>query len=194
MIDKPIPRIQSLPVSAHSSQNTIANLIRFLVACLAIVIGTSQARADLGAFIAFLMIAMHFRTHPTLLAEYKTVTVTLVIGTFWEFCLLKGGVLRYEGTVAFSLVPMWVVSFWAALGTTFNGCFAWGKSHLLTIFALAGLIGPLLAYGGSRLGILSVEHGLHGYLIIAAGWAVLSVSLFFLADYFFRTSESIQRG
>lgn len=181
-------------MSAHSSHNTISNLIRFFVASLAAVIGAYFGRADLGAFIAFLMIAMHFRTHPTLLAEYKTVTVTLIIGTLWELCLIRGHVISYEGNVSFSVVPMWVVTFWAALGTTFNGCFAWGKSHLVTISALAGLIGPLLAYEGSRLGILSVEHGVHGYLIIAAGWAVLSVSLFFLADYFFRTSESIQRG
>jgi Protein of unknown function (DUF2878) len=181
-------------VSAPSSQNTIANLIRFLVACLALVIGTSQARADLGAFIAFLMIAMHFRTHPTLLAEYKTVSVTLVIGTLWEFCLLKGGVLRYEGVVAFSLVPMWVVTFWAALGTTFNGCLSWGKQHLFLIAVLGALTGPLMTYGGSLLGILQLQDPLNSYLIIASGWALLAPLLFFLADYFFRTSESIHRN
>jgi glucose-6-phosphate-specific signal transduction histidine kinase len=140
------------------------------------------------------MIAMHFRTHPTLLAEYKTVTVTLIIGTLWELCLIKGHVINYEGNVSFSAIPMWVVTFWAALGTTFNGCLSRGKQHLFLIAILAALTGPLMTYGGSLLGVLHLQDPLNSSLIIASGWAVLAPFLFFLADYFFRTSEAIHRN
>lgn len=168
--------------------------MRFMVAFLAVVIGTAQSRADLGAFIAFLMIAMHFRTHPTLLAEYKTVIVTLLIGALWESLLIGNHVLRYEGNVAFSIVPMWVLAFWAALATTFNGCLNWGKRHLFRISALGGCSGALLGYAGTLSGIVHIESPVKGYLLLALGWALMAPFLFWLADYFSRTSEAIHRN
>ena len=176
----------------HPSPTSILpNLFRYQLTWLATVLGTAHGKADLGAFIGFLMIVLHFKKCHHLLAEYKTVFTTLLVGGLWELLLVQQQWVVYEGTSAITIVPVWILILWTAFGTTLNGCLGWFKNHLgwAMLFGAAG--GPLAWYGGAALGALSVPNPLFGYSVISLGWAVMMPLLSFLARYFSLNSPFI---
>lgn len=169
----------------------LPNLFRYQLTWLATVLGAAHGKADLGAFIGFLMIVLHFKKCHHLLAEYKTVFTTLLIGGLWELILVKQHWVIYEGASPISLVPIWILILWTAFGTTLNGCLGWFKNHLGWSFLFGALGGPLAWYGGEALGALSVPNPLLGYVVIGGGWAVLMPLISYLARYFSLNSEFI---
>lgn len=75
----------------------LPNLFRYQLTWLATVLGAAHGKADLGAFIGFLMIVLHFKKCHHLLAEYKTVFTTLLVGGLWELLLVQQQWVVYEG-------------------------------------------------------------------------------------------------
>lgn len=167
------------------------NLFRYQLTWLATVWGAAHGKADLGAFIGFLMIVLHFKKCHHLLAEYKTVFTTLLIGGLWELILVKQQWVVYEGTSPITVVPLWILVLWTAFGATLNGCLGWFKHHLGWSFVFGALGGPLAWYGGAALGALRVTDPVWGYGILSAGWAVMMPLLSYLARYYTLTSEFI---
>jgi phosphate/sulfate permease len=173
------------------SQLPLANLIRFMLTVTAVLWGVKDGRADLGSFIGFLMIAMHFRTSDHLLAEYKTVATALFVGAVWEYGLIVTHTIHYSGESTWSPVPSWILVFWAMFGTTLNGAFRWFKNHLVLSGFLSAVLAPALGFSAAQLGILDTPKFPEGYLILGTGWAFLSPVLFRMSRYFFETSERI---
>lgn len=171
----------------------LPNLFRYQFTWLATVLGAAHGKADLGAFIGFLMVVLHFKKCHHLLAEYKTVFTTLLIGGLWELFLVEKGLVIYQGLSPITVVPVWILVLWTAFGATLNGCLRWFRQHLVWAFVFGALGGPLAWYGGVALGALSVPDPRLGYLILGAGWAVLMPLLSYLARYYSDTSEFIDR-
>lgn len=169
----------------------LPNLFGYQLTWLATVWGAAHGKSDLGAFIGFLMIALHFKKCHHLLAEYKTVCTSLLIGGLWELILVQQHWVVYEGASTITVVPIWILVLWTAFGTTLNGCLGWFKSHLIWSFAFGAIGGPLAWYGGSALGALNVPEPLLGYGVLAAGWALMMPLLAALARHYTLTSEFI---
>lgn len=178
-------------MTAIQGNSILPNLFRYQVTWLATVLGAAQGKADLGAFIGFLMVVLHFKKCHHLLAEYKTVFATLLIGGIWELILVKQGWIVYQGTSPISVVPIWILILWTAFGATLNGCLGWFKKHLGWSVLFGALGGPLAWWGGASLGALSVPDPLLGYAVMSGGWAVLMPLLSYLAGYFSQNSKFI---
>jgi Protein of unknown function (DUF2878) len=185
--------IESIPLNTPPLRAQWANLIRWVATVLAVFLTSAHGRADLGAFIGFLMLAMHFRTSDHLLADYKTVASTLMLGALWEFELINHDIIRYQGESSWSPVPAWLLIFWAMFGTTLNGAFGWFRNHPLMALIFGLITGPFLWELGRLAGAIEITKSPDAYLIIASGWAILLPPLFMLARYFTNTSEHIER-
>lgn len=173
------------------TNSILPNLFRYQLTWLATVLGAAHGKTDLGAFIGFLMIVLHFKKCHHLLAEYKTVFTTLFIGALWELFLVKQQWVVYQGVSPITLVPIWILILWTAFGTTLNGCLGWFKNHLGWAFLFGAAGGPLAWYGGAALGALTVPDPRVGYAVIGMGWAFMMPLLSYLAHYYSLNSEFI---
>jgi len=171
----------------------LPNLFRYQLTWLATILGAAHGKSDLGAFIGFLMVVLHFKRCHHLLAEYKTVFTTLLIGGLWELFLVQQDLVVYQGLSPITIVPVWILILWAAFGATLNGCLGWFKDHLGWSVVFGALGGPLAWYGGAALGALSLPNPPLGYGVLAVGWAVMMPLLSFLARYFTLNSEFIDQ-
>ena len=162
----------------------LSNLIEYQIAWFSAVLGAAHQQEDLGAFLAFLIVARHLRMTRETVSEYKIVLSTLILGGLWETLFISLDFVRYEGPSHLSPVPLWILMIWAAFGTTLNGCLVWLQQRYIWCAILGAGLAPLAWYGGEALGALKVQQGWIGYAILAGGWAILMPLLSFLARYF----------
>ena len=162
----------------------LSNVVEYQIAWFSGVLGAAHQQEDLGAFIAFLIVARHLRMTKETISEYKTVLSALLLGGLWEMLVIGMHIVRYEGVSHFSPIPLWILMIWAAFGTTLNGCLAWLQQRYIVCALLGAGLAPLAWYGGEALGALKVHQGWIGYAVLAAGWSILMPILAYLARYF----------
>mgnify|MGYP006271778711 CR=1 FL=1 len=162
----------------------LSNLIEYQIAWFSGVLGAAHQQEDLGAFLAFLIVARHLRMTRETVSEYKIVLSTLILGGLWETLIIYLDMVRYEGPSHLSPAPLWILMIWAAFGTTLNGCLAWLQQRYLLSALLGAGLAPLAWYAGESLGALKIQGGWVGYAVLAGGWALLMPLLAFLARYF----------
>jgi hypothetical protein len=166
------------------------NLINYLIAWLSAALGAANGQEDLGAFLAFMIVARHLRLTQLTITDYKIVLASVLIGGAWEYCLIHQHILIYQGASHFSPVPLWVLMQWAALGTTFNHSLKCLAQKYLLSAVIGSLLFPILGYGTEVLAALSIPDQWRGYMILAAGGALLLPLLVFLSRFFsIRTKE-----
>lgn len=156
-----------------SQDSILPNLIRYQITWFSGVLGVAHDRADLGAFIGFLMIAMHFRTTDHPLREYKTVLSTLVLGLLLETLLIRNGWVDYGDVAQLFGVPIWLWVLWAMFGSTLNGCLRFFRTRPLWSCLFGVIGGPLAWLGGESLGALQLSSHDQSLWALALGWGVL---------------------
>lgn len=150
-----------------------SNLIRYQITWGATVLGAAHQRADLGAFIGFLMLVMHFRTTKTPIQEYKLVAVTLACGIALESLMIQLGYIHYGAVPVLLGVPTWLWILWAMFGTTLSGCLGFFRGHPFYALLFGALGGPLAWLGGEALGALSLQPGISALAGLSIAWGLL---------------------
>lgn len=170
-----------------AGRSVLPNLIRYQITWFAGVLGVAHGQAALGAFLGFLMIAMHFRTTDHPLREYKTVLSTLVLGLLLETLLIQRAWVDYGDVPKLLGVPIWLWVLWAMFGSTLNGCLRFFRTRPLWAALFGALGGPLAWLGGESLGALHLADGSQGLWALAVGWGLMMPVLAYLAQRFSAT-------
>ena len=69
---------------------------------------------------------------------------------FLNFC-------RYETSLHFGLLPIWMLILWPSFATLFDEVFTFLSKYKLLATVLSCLLGPLTYYSGSLLGLLNIN-------------------------------------
>ncbi|KZC16889.1 hypothetical protein RHOFW510R12_03265 [Rhodanobacter sp. FW510-R12] len=160
------------------------SLIGYQAVWFAAVIGAGHGMAWPGVLgmlvyaVAQLALARNIRVDLSLIAA------ATVLGV-----LLDGGMIRY-GLVSYAsgwpnprLAPAWILALWITFALTFSQSLRHLQNHLW-LAALLGLAGGPLAYLGAARGwqvVSFAEPAWRGLLVLAAGWALATPALAWLA-------------
>ena len=162
----------------------LANLLRSMIAVASIALSIASGRPDLGTYIGFLMLVLHFRTTRHLLAEYKTTLITMILGSLVSAALQQLQLIEFAQPSSIFPFPGWLLVLFAILGTTLNSAL----SSLRTQLMLASLAGAGAGSAGlwvlSSTGIILLLQPQKAYLITALGSAILLPTLSYAANYF----------
>jgi hypothetical protein len=165
--------------------NVWINAAFYQVTWLAAVIGAARGWWWAGPALLAVFAIWQLATSTQRRADLELMLVAAVLGFIVDSALIRCGLLQYTTAVPFAtLAPVWIVALWISFALTLNHALAYLKSHLLWA-ALLGAVGAPLAY-------LAASRGWHAILfatspalvlgVLAVIWAVVTPSLFWLAD------------
>jgi hypothetical protein len=112
------------------------------------------------------------------------VTTALVFGFLLDGSLVRTGLASYAASWSnLAIAPAWILALWMTFALTFSQSLRYLQTRLW-LAAVLGLIGGPLAYLGAARGWHVVSFAApawHGLLVLAAGWALATPALAWLA-------------
>lgn len=160
-----------------------ANILGFQIGWFACVLGGASRHPWLGTAVAFGLLALHLWHAPRARLEARLLLAAAAIGILFDTALVRLGLATFpSGAVIAGTAPVWMTCMWMLFAATLNVSLAWLKSRL-PLAGVLGLIGGPMAYlAGERLGGIALARPLSTtVLVLAAGWAVLTPLLVWLA-------------
>lgn len=164
-------------------KNTIINFILFQLGWLACVISAAKGFPLLGVLIAFFIVLFHIWRAALPLAEFKLISVALLIGAVWDSVLVWQGLLIYQSGMFLPYVaPYWIITMWALFATTLNVSLRWLKGRVLYAVVFGAVGGPLAYYAGQQLGAVEFSETVYALSALLVGWALFTPVLMSLSQ------------
>jgi hypothetical protein len=160
----------------------IINLTLFQGVWFAAVLGAAKGAPWLGPLVLAPVLAVHLAWTDDRQGELKLLLATGLLGFLYDTALVNAGVFSpRQHLMPLPFSPPWMVGLWMNFAATLNVSMAWlrGRYLLAAIFGAIG--GPLAYYSGAKLGATEALPSLGGMLVLAAGWAVMTPLLVWLA-------------
>ncbi|HDZ55924.1 MAG TPA: DUF2878 domain-containing protein [Pseudomonas xinjiangensis] len=146
----------------------IINALLFSIGWLACLLGGTSW----WLVIPVAALLIHFQWVSSWTAEGKLVASVMLAGATLDSFLIQINVLGFPGEP--TLVPLWLLLFWALLGTTINHSLAWSGRRWWLASATGAGTGALVYLAQAWLADLSMPMGRETtLLILAAIWAVV---------------------
>ena len=164
----------------------IQNFILFQLGWFACVLGgAAPDYVWLGTGIVALIVFSHVLRAPIKAAEITLITLTVLVGTFWDSALTLAGLYQFHaGTFISGMAPHWLIAMWALFATTLNVSMRWLHERYLLAAAFGGIGGPLAYYAGHKLGAVDFDDATTSLLVIAVGWSLIMPLLIFLTRFY----------
>lgn len=173
---------------------TVFNFVLFQLGWFAGVLGAAWQMAIAGSLIMLQIVVFHLFITRKPASEAMLILFAVVLGTVWDSWLLMQGWLSFNsGMWHASLAPHWIILLWALFATTINHSLGWLKHRYLLAALLGAFAGPAAYYAGARLGAVELLHPEAALLALAAGWAIWTPLLVYLASYLERTVNNRAR-
>ena len=151
----------------------LASLLNFLLlqaAWATCVLGAAARNGLVGPLVTLGLLAMHVAASKDRRAELRAILLAAAVGTLVDSGLVAAGFLRFSagGPLDEVLVPIWIVSLWAAFGATFRGALAWLAPRPFLAAALSSVGGPLGFASARALGAVELAEPLPATLAVLA--------------------------
>lgn len=110
---------------------TLANLVLFKLAWLAVVFGAANQLAFAGTLAVVTACAWHLHVARDTRAELTLLVIAALTGLAWESLLISQGVIAYSaGATSQTTAPYWIVAMWVLFATTLNLGLRWIRRNL----------------------------------------------------------------
>jgi hypothetical protein len=160
------------------------SLISYQVVWFAAVIGAGQGVAWTGVVAMLLYVTAQLLLARNYRVDLSLIAVALVFGFLLDGGLIRSGLASYAmAWPHVAIAPAWILALWVTFALTFTQSLSYLQSRLW-LAALLGLIGGPLAYLGAARGwhvVTFAEPTWRGLLVLAAGWALATPALAWLA-------------
>jgi hypothetical protein len=174
--------------------NNWINIAFYQATWFAAVIGAARGWWWAGPALLTVFAIWQLATSAQRRADIELMAIAAIVGFIVDSVFVRCGLLQYATAVPFAtLAPAWIVALWMSFALTLNHSLAYMKTHL-PLAAVLGAVGAPLAY-------LAASRGWHAILftaspalalgVLAAVWAIVTPSLFWLADRRTRTVSGI---
>ena len=163
-------------------QAVLVNFLLFQAAWFMCVMSGAAGLPAVGIGVVAAVVLLHLVRARRPLTEAVLLAIAAAIGALWDGQLAGHGWLTYpSGMFAPWIAPSWIIAMWVAFATTLNVSLRWlhGRYGLAMLFGAVG--GPLAYYAGERLGGVQFSDPLLALSLLAAGWALITPTLIFLA-------------
>ncbi|WP_455223267.1 DUF2878 domain-containing protein [Kaarinaea lacus] len=119
-------------------------------------------------FAILTILILHVVSSKLPLVEICVIIMTGVIGACVETINVMMAVYQY-GTPTFqdALLPTWVVTIWFVIGAAIRHTFHWLSRHLLISSMMGALLGGLIYFAGSKLGVIQFRGDSNRFLVLA---------------------------
>jgi hypothetical protein len=160
----------------------LLNIFLFQAAWFAAVMGAANGNEWYGPMAVALVLLVHFVLIEDRLSELSLLLVTGTLGFCFDTALSAAGIVTPRGHVLpHPFSQPWMVSLWLNFAATLNVSLEWLKGRYL-LAAIFGAVGGACAYySGARLGATLALPDVHGIIILAVGWGIVTPILFWFA-------------
>jgi hypothetical protein len=158
------------------------NLVLFQVAWFAAVLGAAGRMAWLGPLALVPVLGVHLALREDRRGELRLILAAAAIGFLFDTLMVATGAFTpVQSLFPRPFSPPWMVGLWMNFAATLNVSLSWllGRYWLAAVFGAIG--GPLAYYSGAKLGATQTIPSLSGMIILAAGWAIMTPLLVWLA-------------
>jgi hypothetical protein len=153
----------------------IYNFFLLLVGIGISLYGAIHGKNIISAFAILILLLFHVAWSRQPLAEACVIIMAGIAGACVESVKLTLGIYEY-GTAAFqfALLPTWVVTVWFVTGAAIRHTFRWLSRYLLLSPVIGAVLGSLVYYTESRLGVMRFQSGFeHFSLAASVPWALV---------------------
>lgn len=152
------------------------NAVGYQAVWAAAVLGAAAGYAALGPLVALGFIASQLALSPVPRRDLTLVALSAALGLVLDSAQAAAGVFAFQTAVVPAwLSPPWLLSIWAAFGTTLNGCLRWLQGRPWLAAALGAAGGALAYWSGARLEAISLQWPPGAAMILlAVVWAAVT--------------------
>ena len=166
---------------------TVKTIFNPLVLILGVGISLYGAVYNNSIICGFAIIALliaHAVSWKQPLAEVSVIIMAGIVGACVESINVVLGFYEY-GTPTFqdALLPTWIITIWFVIGATIRHAFQWLSHHLLLSAMMGALLGGVIYYIGSKLGVLYFRDSATGNLALALFAWMLVFPLLITVDH-----------
>ncbi len=152
----------------------LANLVGYQAAWAACILGAANDAPHLGPLVSWPVVMIQLFFNPRWRGETLFLLASVAFGLMLDSLLVWAGFLEFKSEgIHLGIVPLWMVSLWAAFAGTLPRVLSWlsGRPFLAATFGLVG--GPLAYYAGAHLGALEFQSDQVGtWFGVGLGYAV----------------------
>ncbi|TPG09879.1 DUF2878 domain-containing protein [Rhodanobacter glycinis] len=160
------------------------SLIGYQAVWFAAVIGAGHGAAWPGVLAMLVYALAQLALARNIRVDLGLMAAGLVLGFLLDGGMIRHGLASYTGGWPDpELAPAWILALWITFALTFSQSLRHLQNHLW-LAALLGLVGGPLAYLGAARGwqvVSFAEPAWRGLLVLAAGWALATPALAWLA-------------
>jgi hypothetical protein len=169
------------PFIAGKRVSRVGNFLAFQATWLATVLGAANGLVWLGPLVLACWLAIHLTS--TGRGEANLLGLAAVIGFGFDSLLSAVGIIEFPNSgFVTAPSPLWMICLWVAFACTLRHSLAWLRPYPLLASAFGAVGGSLAYLGGAQLGALVVSASPISLLVVAAMWAIVTPTLFTLAE------------
>ncbi|HEY5603169.1 MAG TPA: DUF2878 family protein [Gammaproteobacteria bacterium] len=165
----------------------LSNVILLLLGIGISLYGAIHGNYIISAFLVLGLLLLHIACCKQAIIETCVIIMTGIAGAGVECINVTLGVYEY-GTAAFhfALLPTWVVFVWFVTGAAIRHTFHWLSRYLFFAPVMGAIIGSLIYYTASRLGLIRFHSNFEHFSIAASLlWALVFPALVLLGHRMF---------
>jgi len=170
----------------------LLNIILFQAAWFTAVLGAARGNEWYGPLAVALVLSVHFLLTGDRRGELQLMLAAGAIGFCFDTALSAAGIVIPRGDLLpYPLSQPWMVSLWLNFAATLNVSLEWLKGRYLPAAIFGAVGGAGSYYGGARLGATLALPDVHGILLLAVGWGIMTPFLVWLAKRFQRKEAAV---
>jgi hypothetical protein len=152
----------------------VVNVAVYQCAWFACVLSAAANKPYIGVATAAAAVLLHLYVAPSPRRELPLILLAILAGAAFESVLVASGWVRSAPSLLVgSILPVWMVSLWAAFATTLNVSLRALRQRYLLTAVIAAVGAPLAYAAGVAMGAMQWVEATPALLLVACGWAVL---------------------
>jgi hypothetical protein len=161
----------------------VVNIVAFQIGWWATIGGAAIGYRWAGVAVVAAIYLLHLFNSGRATTEAWFVPLAAAIGFAADSVLAAAGVLNFRVPTWEALpAPLWIAAAWLNFATLINVTFRSIRENFLLATVIGFLSGPIAYWGGSMLGVVSIEPPWLGYVAIAVTWGAVLPVQFALAS------------
>ena len=165
----------------------LLNIVLFQAAWFTAVLGAAGGNDWYGPLAVALVLSVHLALTDDRRGELMLMLAAGTIGFCFDTALSAAGIIIPRGDILpYPLSQPLMVSLWLNFAATLNVSLDWLKGRTLPAALFGAVGGAGSYYGGARLGATLALPDVHGILLLAVCWGIMTPFLLWLANRFQR--------
>ena len=98
-----------------------------------------------------------------------------IIGYFFDSLLILLQIYKFETSLYFGFLPIWMLVLWPSFATLFDEIFIFLSKYKSPSVLLSGILGPLTYYSGYPLGLIHINQIFLFFTLMIIFWVALMI-------------------